>query len=142
MSIDKMLSSYKTEAELRAFAEASQKTLLQVMKKNKELTDEVEHLKKLVSGAVPIVKKEGESPLSVGSDEEEIAKIELRKLRDKAMDPDSLMLEDAKKVEIYSKILASKQKKESNNEREVKELDANELLALVESPSSDQAKVD
>jgi hypothetical protein len=31
-----MLSAYKTEAELRAFAEAAQKTLMTVQKKNKE----------------------------------------------------------------------------------------------------------
>lgn len=131
MSIDKMLAEYKTEAELRTFAEAAQKTLMQVMKKNKELTDEVDHLKKLVSGAVPIIRSE-ESPILMGSDEEEIAKIELRKLREKAMDADSLMLEDAKKVEIYSKILSSRNKKEDNKEREVKELDSSALLALVE----------
>ena len=132
-----MLANYKTEAELRQFAEASHKTLTAVMKKNKELTDEVEHLKKLVSGAVPIVRNE-ESPLSVGSDEEEIAKIELRKLREKAMDSESLMLEDAKKLEIYSKILSSKSKKEDNKERDVQELDATALLALVESPEENK----
>lgn len=132
-NIDKMLQNYKTEVELRDFVTAQHKTLTTVMKKNKELTDEVEHLKKLVSGAVPIVRNE-DSPLSVGSDEEEIAKIELRKLREKSMDSEALMLEDAKKLEIYSKILSSKFKKEDSKEREVKELDANELLALVESP--------
>ncbi len=133
MSIEKMLSAYKTEAELRAFAEAAQKTLMMVQKKNKELQDEVDHLKKLVAGAVPIIKKD-DSPILMGTDEEEIAKIELRKLREKAMDPDCLMLEDAKKVEIYSKILSSKSKKEDNKERDVQELDATALLALVEAP--------
>ena len=75
MSIDKVLSQYKTEVELRAFAEAQQKTLMQVMKKNKELQEEVEHLKKLVAGAVPIIKSESGPDLIVSSDEEEIAKI-------------------------------------------------------------------
>jgi hypothetical protein len=131
MSIDKMLANYKTEAELRAFAEASQKTLMQVMKKNKELTDEVEHLKKLVSGAVPIIRPDN-SPISVGSDEEEIAKIELRKLKEKSMDSEPLMLEDAKKVEIYSKILSSKLKKDDGKEREVKELEVSQLLSIAE----------
>lgn len=137
MSVDKMLSAYKTEAELRAFAEAAQKTLMTVQKKNKELQEEVDHLKKLVAGAVPIIKTE-DSPIAVGSDEEEIAKIELRKLREKAMDSESLMLEDAKKVEIYSKILNSRNKGEDKKEREVKELDSSALLALVESPEENK----
>lgn len=134
MSIDKMLANYKTEAELRSFAEASQKTLMQVMKKNKELEAEVEHLKKLVAGAVPIVQPDGfNSSLDVGTDEEEIAKRELRKLKERSMDSDPLMLEEAKKVEIYSKILSSKlANKLKNDERAVEELDASQLLAAID----------
>jgi hypothetical protein len=139
MSIEKMLANYKTEAELRAFAEASQKTLMQLMKKNKELTDEVEHLKKLVTGAMPII-KDNASPVAVGTDEEEIARIELRKLKEKSMDSEPLMLEDAKKLEIYSKILNKQSKDKDDKEREVKEIDSSQLLAIVEGTSEELNK--
>lgn len=136
MSIDKVLSQYKTEVELRAFAEAQQKTLMQVMKKNKELQEEVEHLKKLVAGAVPIIKSESGPDLIVSSDEEEIAKIELRKLKERSY-TDVLTLEEAKRVEIYTKILNSRMSlKKDPLEREVKELDSSQLLAIAESNDS------
>jgi hypothetical protein len=139
MSIDKLLSQYKTEEELRGYAEASYKTLLQVQKKNKELQDEVDHLKKLVTGAVPIISDGSKPDLSIGSDEEEIAKMELRKLKMDSMGNEPLTLEQAKRVEIYSKILNSRIKTPPNNEREVKELNSDALLAIAESP--DETKV-
>lgn len=133
MSIDKLLSEYKTEAELKAFAEAQHKALIQVQKKNKQLEEENLHLQKLVEGVVPIIQTESNSILSVGKDEEEIAKIELRKLKKESMGNESLTLEQAKKVEIYSKILNAQPKEKSRSEREVQELDRDSLLAIVES---------
>lgn len=134
MSVNKMLDQYKSEAELRAYAEASYKTLLQVQKKNTELQGEVDHLKKLVAGAVPLIEGNNNSPLNVGSDEEEIAKIELRKLKVNSMGTDPLTLEEAKRVEIYSKILNSRVKGKENTEREVQELNSDALLAIAETP--------
>lgn len=138
MSVEKMLQACKTEDELRSFAEASQKTLVQVMKKNKELQDEIEHLKKLVTGAVPLIQGPGASPLNVGTDEEEIAKIELRKLKMNSMGTEPLTLEEAKRVEIYSKILNSRIKGKTNDEREVKELNSDALLAIAQTPDEEK----
>ncbi len=136
MSIEKMLEACKTELEVRNFANAQQKTLLTLMKKNKSLEDQVEELKKLVvNGALPIIGQESPSPLQVGSDAEEIAKIEINKLKMRAMDSESLMLEEAKKLEIYNKILTNKvDDKNKKNEREVREIDAEALLAIAEAP--------
>lgn len=135
MSVEKMLDACKTEMELRAFGQAQMKIVNNLLKKNKELVEEVERLKKLVAGAVPIIQPEGSSsPLSVGSDEEEIAKRELRKLKERSMDSDPLMLEEAKKVEIYSKILNQRMNNASKKEeRDVKELDSTALLAVLDS---------
>lgn len=133
MSIDKLLQQYKTEAELRSFAEASYKSLLQLQKRNQELNNEVEHLKSLVTGAVPIINKNNESELEVSSDEEEIAKIELRKLKELSY-KQVLTLEEAKRVEIYSKILTSRMSKgETDNSRDVTGLNSDTLLAIAES---------
>lgn len=135
MKIDHILQKYKTEAEIHAFVEAQQKTLLDTIKKNKELQEKVEHLEKLVGGVVPIIKVEGATSLNLDSDEEEIAKIEINKLKQIAMGNTALTLEEAKRLEIYTKILSSRTKKEdpNKNEREVKELNSNELLAVLES---------
>lgn len=130
MSIDKMFEEYKTIEEFKTFCEAQNKTMLQLMKKNSAQAEEIEHLKKLVAGAVPIIKPEG-SNLTVGTDEEEIAKIELRKLKTESMGPEALTLEQAKRVEIYSKILSSRMNKDNKNpEREVQELNTADLLAI------------
>jgi hypothetical protein len=136
MSISKMIDQYKTEAELREFAQAQMKTLLQVQKKNKELQDEINHLKKLVveGNALPIVNKDSSQLGVVGSNEEEIAKIELNKLKIKSMDAEPLTLEEAKRVEIYSKILTSRMTKDDNNfSRDVQELNSDALIAIAES---------
>lgn len=128
-----MLNNCKNELEVRTFAKAQMKTLTTIMKQNAELKDEVEHLKKLVvNGALPIISKDS-SPLLVESPEIEIAKIEINKLKMRAMDSEGLMLEEAKKLEIYVKILSSRYKDKSDkSEREVSEVDASVLLALVE----------
>lgn len=134
-SITTMLEQYKTEAELKSYAAAQYKTLQQTMKKNKELQEEIEHLKKLVAGAVPIIKKDSDSNISVGTDSEEIAKIELRKLKERSYQ-EVLTLEEAKRVEIYTKILSTKADVLKPGEREVKELDASSLLAIAEMQDS------
>ena len=133
MSIDKLLTQFKTPEEKDAFIQAQIKTLNQIQKKNKELEDEVVKLKKDNNRAL-IVKTNDADMLAVGSSEEEIARIELNKLKVKSMDVDPLTLEDAKKVEIYAKILNSRGSDKDNKEREVQELGADALLALVESP--------
>ena len=44
------------------------------------------------------------------------------------------MLEEAKKLEIYTKVLSSKyDEKQKKSEREVKEINSDDLLAIVES---------
>ena len=126
-----MIDNCKTEIELRAFCSAQAKTMNTIMKKNKELNDEIEHLKSLVAGAVPIIKTEDGPDLKIGSDQEEIAKIEIRKLRDRSYGKEPLMLEEAKRLEIYTKILQGTAVKAKPGEREVKELNSDELMQLV-----------
>lgn len=129
-----MLSDFKTEQELRQFSMATLRTVQELTKKNKALTEEVSHMQSLLVAAVPIVKPEGSSPLDVGQDDEEIAKMELKKLRERSYSKE-LTLEEAKRVDIYSKILTSKNKTtETPKEREVRSVDLNNLLAIVDVP--------
>lgn len=138
MSIENMLKNFKTDLELRTFAEAQNKTILDLTKKNKLLIDEVEHLKVLVTAAVPIIKPEGmQTDLSVDSDEKEVARIEIRKLRDISYTPGKqLSLEEAKRLEIYCKIL-NNTKKEDKKERDVEEIDVTKLIAIAENKSNE-----
>lgn len=135
MSVELMIQNCKTEAELRSFCTAQNKTLMTLMKTNKKLQDENEELKKLVvNGALPVIRAEGSSPVAIESDEIEIAKIEINKLKLKSMDSEPLMLEESKKLEIYVKILSSRYKDKADKQlRDVQEIDADSLLALVES---------
>lgn len=137
-SITQMLDDCKSEVELRNFVEAQMKTMTTIMKKNKDLIEEVEHLKSLVAGAVPIIKSNKSSDLDVESDQMEIAKIEIRKLRDRSYEA-VLTLEEAKRLEIYTKILSSGPEKSKQGEREVKELDSNSLLELVSSSETKES---
>lgn len=126
-----MLKEFKTELELKNFAQASLKTISDLQKKNKALTVEVEHLQSLVVTAVPIVNS---SPLDIGEDDVEISKMELKKLRERSYSKE-LTLEESKRVEIYSKILNNKNKStDIPNERAVKSIDINNLLAIAEVP--------
>lgn len=134
MSIQLLIDQCKSEADLRVFAESQTKTLMSVMKKCKQLEDENAELKKLVvNGALPIVRSPSEI-LEIGTPEQEVAKREIYKLHQKSLDENQLTLEECKKLEVYTKILSSKyDEKKKNNEREVKELDSDSLLAVVES---------
>ncbi|HLX53747.1 MAG TPA: hypothetical protein VKR58_07390 [Aquella sp.] len=135
MSIELMLNNCKNDIELRAFASAQQKTLTQLMKKNKQLEDEITELKKLViNGALPVIAGPGQEILHLGTPEQEIAKREIYKLHQRSLDEEPLMLEEAKKLEIYTKVLSAQYKEKADKMiRDVQEIDADSLLALVES---------
>ena len=74
------------------------------------------------------------SPIQLGlsSDQEEICKIQLRKFLDLSKDRE-LTLEEARKVEIFSKILFGfKNKEDKDKDDTTKKLSSDELLKLVE----------
>jgi hypothetical protein len=100
--LDKMLEQFKDFSELQAFAEAQQNTIVQQSKKIRELEAEVERLK---TGASPISSGVLHLPTTIGlNDEEAIARIQLAKLKDISENRE-FTLEEARKLEIYSKII-------------------------------------
>lgn len=134
--IDKMGLEFKEFAELKKFAEAQQKTILQLSKQVKEKDEEVKHLKKLVESTTPIIQTEDKKILNTeDNDQEFICRMELKKLRDISLERE-LTLEEAKKVDIYTKLLLSLTKKSEDNpkEKEVKEIDTAALLAALNAP--------
>lgn len=120
--------------DLRAFADAQHKTIVQISKRITSLEEENSHLKKLLEGSVQLIKSEEDekyNSLISKCDEETIAKIQLNKLKEKAFSHE-LTLEESRKVDIYSKILLSLKEKGAIP-AESRSLDPAELLKLVSS---------
>lgn len=125
MSIDKNIDNFCDLMELKAYADAQYQKILELSQKIKDKDYEIQHLKELLDGSVPTIKNK----LKVGNDEEEICKRELHKLNT-ASKKRELTTEEAKKCEIYTKLLISLGKKKPD-EKDVG-LSDEELMKLVE----------
>jgi len=139
MSLEKMLDEVKDLAELRVFSEAQQKTIIKLSKKNKELEEEIVHLKKLLEGQTPLIQTSTQPP-SVGekfltSDQESICRMELNKLKQVSFERE-LTLEEAKRVDIYSKILNVLENSPKTIKVETKSIPSQDLMSLVQSEES------
>lgn len=133
---DKMIDQFKNFDDLSAFARAQQKTLVELTKKNKKYEDEIKHLKKLLEGAVPVISNK---PIDFSAnDEESIAREQLFRLKQISNEKE-LTLEEAKRVEIFTKILNSPKDKSRTIEAQSKNIDTSELLKLLPGSNDDSA---
>jgi hypothetical protein len=128
---DKMLQNYKDMAELQAFAEAQYTTIVTLTEQNQTLKEEITHLKTLLESTAPLLPTEVRTERLLVSDEEAISKIQLEKLRDVSLTRE-LTLEEAKRFEIFYKVLNSVRSNTKTYESSVKKLGSTELLALLE----------
>ena len=69
-------------------------------------------------------------------DQEIICRTQLALLRNRAMSSE-LTLEEARKLELYSKVLGSIKPKQEDDEKEVKALDSKDLMLLVSNGKAD-----
>jgi hypothetical protein len=110
-SIDKMLEQFKDAASLQKYAEAQYKTILSLSRKVKVLEEENVELKDLLEKSTPLLQEEKQNfiayQVEASSDEEMIAKVQLARMKEISMGRE-LTLEEAKRVEIFTKILLSK----------------------------------
>lgn len=131
-----MLEEVKDMAELRVFSEAQQRTILKLSKKNKELEEEVSHLKKLLESQTPLVQTDPSIGLPaekfLTSDQEAICRMELNKLKQSSFERE-LTLEEAKRVDIYSKILNVLENSPKVIKVETKGIPSQDLMSLVQS---------
>ncbi|NBX97362.1 hypothetical protein EBQ81_00655 [bacterium] len=136
MSLNNMFEETKELAEMKAFSEAQQKTIIQLTKKIKQLEEERDHLKKLVESNVPLVttdeKQSYPAEKFLTSDQEAICRTQLLKLREMALDRE-LTLEETKKVEIFSKILVALENAPKVIKVNTDKLNNDDLLSLVSS---------
>jgi hypothetical protein len=141
MNIDQLVQNFKTFEELKIFCESQFKQVLQLSKRNKELEDQISELKKQ---SKDLVKKEfNSSPilLEAGSirgqeDAKIIAQIQLKLFKDLAYDRE-LTLDEAKRVDLFNKILIDPSKEDDKPlKANVKVLKNEELMLMVDNGKS------
>lgn len=136
-SFEKMLKEFKNLNELQQFSEAQHKTIIELSKKNQKLEEEVKHLKTLLDSQTPKlpIQQQEQSIIKSGAiiedHEENICRMELKKLHDLSLER-QLTYEETKKVEIYTKLLIAIQAKAKSNVIELKKTDTSDLLQLVQ----------
>lgn len=135
-SIETLLSEYKTSVELQAFAKSQMEVISNLTKKLAKAEEEKRHLEELLEQTNPL--QVGQTNLAVpivdlgASDSEIIARTQLQMLRVMAMQGE-LTTDEARRVELYTNILLSLDKKEkSDEETKISALDPKELLAALE----------
>lgn len=138
-----MFKQFKTMEESRAFAEAQYKTIVELSRKIQKLEDDKKHLESLLESTSPLLPEPKTGLLdNVIPDEQVIAEVQLNILKSKALSGHSgteLTLEETKKVEAYSKILATL-KSASNKKPEdivVKQTSSADLLKLIDSSKAE-----
>lgn len=135
MSLEKMLDEAKDFAELRVFSEAQQKTILKLTKKNKELEEEVVHLKKLLETTAPVIAPDNAPAIQADkfltTDQEAICRMQLNRLKEVSYERE-LTLEEAKRVEIFSKIINVLENSPKTIKVETKNVDSKDLMSLIE----------
>ena len=133
MKFEDVTKEFSDYIEMKAFAETQYSTIIELNKKINVLTREKEKLEEVVrQNNLPGTDINLYSDLTMGSDEETIAKIQLSKLKELSMTKE-LTLEEAKRVEIFSKILiACKSGKGNKDFNDIKEVDTKDLLKLVD----------
>jgi len=127
--IDQMADQFKSFEELKMFSDAQAKTIVEQSRKINKLEDEVKKLKSQIENGNFVKEEQVPSHLSIGTDQEVIAKIQLNKLKNNAFDRE-LTLDECRRAEILVKILNSG-KKNSEVQDELPS-DPNELLKALE----------
>lgn len=143
MSIfDEMIKQYKDISEVQAFAEAQHKTIVELTKKISKLEEEKLHLEKLLNKTVPILVEPQSNIIKSGNiedHEENICRMELKKLHDLSLER-TLTLEEAKKVELYTKLLLALNNVPKRMEKPVREFSTDDLLEIVSEESDNGSK--
>lgn len=139
-NIDQMTKDFKDIAELKAYSDAQYKLVIELSKKIHLLEEENIHLKKLLENSTPLI-KDLSSPIQIYSeltDEEAICRMELKKLKDLSIERD-LNMEEAKRVEIYTKLITAMKQKGGEQSKD-KTLSDDALLEFLNGTAEEQTK--
>lgn len=121
-------SDSKDFSKLQAYSNAQTNAIIELSKKLKNSQDEIDHLKKLLEGSVPLIDN---SKLDIGgNDQEQICKLEINKLKNVSLNRE-LTLEEIKKLDIMVKILKDPKSISKQEEFPTKNLSADDLLNVI-----------
>lgn len=133
-SIEEMMKSFSDQAELQAFCEQQHKTILELTKKIDKLNDKNKQLEDLLQQKAPVLVGEYAPIISAGrideAYEENICKMELKKLHDISIER-QLTYEETKKVDIFTKLIIALNQKPKSQVFDTKKKGTDELLKLV-----------
>lgn len=129
MSDDKIFEQMRDFAELQAYADAQYKTIVGLNKQINELKTKNESLEAAIKAVPTGESKILQFPQYTLSAEEEICLKQLENLRNSSLTRE-LTLEEARKLEIYAKILMGIRGKEKDVTGQFKKLSTDELLKL------------
>lgn len=96
-----MAGEFREIAELRDYCNQQYSTLTKVLEENQKLKEEIQHLKLLLSGAVPVISNLEPTKLD---DEELICIMQIQRLKDLAQKRE-LTLDEVKKLDLLHKNL-------------------------------------
>ena len=121
----------KSEEEMRAFMEAQHKTINQLTEQLRESEIKIKQLEDMVSAQTPLVGAEPSKNNVFSSDEEFIAREQLKYFAGIAADRE-FTLEETKKVDIYAKLLLSLTSQGKKPKSELTNMTPAQLLKFVE----------
>lgn len=126
-----LFGSFKTEEEKMAFMEAQLATITSLNKQLEQEKLKIKQLEASLKEKMPTVDGSIEKDGIVIAYEEQICKEQLRVLNETSFSRE-LTAEEARKVEIYAKILIQSKGKEAKKADPLDKLDTKELLKLVQ----------
>lgn len=97
-----MAGEFRELAELKDYCNQQYTTLTKTLEENQQLKEEINHLKSLLSGAVPVMQSNVEQVII--QDEEMICMMQIQRLRDLAQKRE-LTLDEVKKLDLLHKNL-------------------------------------
>lgn len=131
-NIDKMISNFTDFAELQTYANVQYKLTIELSKKIHQLEEENIHLKKLLDKSIPPLEganKTVEIYQNV-DDKEAICLMQIKLLKETSIERE-LTLEEAKKFDIYTKILVELNKKNAEQPPQEARMSDAELISLM-----------
>tara|TARA_R110000868_G_scaffold66014_7_gene197020 strand:+ start:519 stop:947 length:429 start_codon:yes stop_codon:yes gene_type:complete len=135
-NFDKIVGQIKDLAELQAYADAQYKTIVDLNKKINELKDKNQSLELVVSSLPTKPSNVVEFPSLHISAEEEVCLKQLEYLRG-ASNNRELTLEEARKLEVYAKILLQIRSNIKDVDTKFKKMSTDDLLKLTQEVTSE-----
>lgn len=131
-TIDQLAQNFKSLKELRQYCNSQYQVITSLNKKIVMLEEESRHLKEMLAKSTPIL-DDGGGVLEIYknvTDELAVCLMQIKLLREKSVGGE-LTFEDAKKLDIYTKLLIQLKTGEKPEENVTKTLTDEELLKLL-----------